>query len=172
MSTQDNADTKLRLASEVKLYREQPTHVEHERLRPLIEQHYGADSAEFFDQEGCLPLTEHGGLGGYPWPMHRESAHAYSISVLMVSVMVPLILWWLTLGHLAWWLGLILAAALGALTYLTFSYVVASLFSPNDRAERDRLDQQFREIEQRNRETAEAKAREAREARRTPDQTT
>lgn len=174
MNTQDNANTKLRLAREVARYRQHPSPVEHERLRPLIEHHYGPDSAEFFDQEGCLPLTDHGGLGGYPWPMHREAAQGYAISVLMVSAMASLFTWWLLslVTGLHWALGLALAATLGGLVYFTFSYVVAVMLLPKDMAERRRLARSFKEIEQRNQETAETKAREAREARQSPDQST
>lgn len=158
MPPQDAETQRSQVANAVMRYRRNPNALEHERLLTLVAETHGPDAAEFFDREGCLPLSHGRAL---PWPMRDDTAWLFLTTRGMLSIMASLAaLLGLTpiLGLLT---AFIIAGAVLAALWFGIPALVA-LVPPSDLQERHRLVQVYDELVQTNYESAEQRALEAR----------
>lgn len=158
-------EMKRNIEQAVASYRVNPSATEHERLLLAIERFYGPDTAEFFDQEGCLPLSGSGGLGGYPWPMHAGDTTNYAAGVLMVCMALGVGAFFALASAFGTTVAALAGLGIGVVIWFTASPVIGRLFPRKDSAERHRLVEAFEAIGARNRDAADADAARARTAR-------
>lgn len=151
------------IIEKVEHYRRAPDPVTHESLLPLIREVFGADAAEFFDQEGQLPLTS----TGLPWPMRQYEARLYTYAILAVS----------TIGTIAvtavllrtsppLQIAALLAAASGIILWYATPILARIAHVPKDITERRRLVAVYDEIRHNSAAVAAQQALRARRARR------
>lgn len=151
------AEMRDKLTERVERYTRNPTAQEHEHLLPLVGEVFGDNAAEFFDREGCLPLS----TGGFPWPMKSVAARMYALTVLAASVLgsiaAAVVLW----NFLAPWVAALVAVLFGVTLWFGIPRLT-KLFPPADLEERNRLVGVFDDIATRNRAAAEERAMQAR----------
>lgn len=159
------ARERQRVAIQVARYQREPTALEHERLLPLVEKEYGPLAAEFFDQEGCLPLASRIGPGNYPWPMRQAGTFQYAMSVLMVSLVTAFVVGWALVNIINIVPAALIGIASGFAVWFAASPVIGRFFPPQDLPERQRLVQAFAEIQKRYQRAAESEAERNRQTR-------
>lgn len=165
-------EAKNQIAQRVARYRRDPQPVEHEELVLLIDEFYGRNAAEFFDEEGWLPLTGKVGLGGFPWPMEPLAKSMYAVQVLMWSVIVAFASAVALSRVVDIRIAAVIGVGVGIALWFGATPLISRLFKPKDLAERQRLVEVFDAITERNTAAAAERAKQARNERqfgRTPD---
>lgn len=148
--TASTNEAKIQIAQRVARYRRDPQPVEHEELVLLIDEFYGRNAAEFFDQEARLPLTGKVGLGGFPWPMDPPAKSMYALHVLGWAAIVALAAAWALSRVVDIRIAAVIGVGVGIALWFGATPLVSRLFKPKDLAERQRLVEVFDAITERN----------------------
>lgn len=151
------AEMREKVTQRVERYTRNPTALEHEHLLPLVGEVFGADAAEFFDREGCLPLS----TAGFPWPMKPVAARMYALTVLAASVLGSIAAMAVLWNFLAPWVAALIAVLFGVALWFGIPRLTR-LFPPADLDERNRLVDVFDAIVTKNNTAAEERATQAR----------
>ncbi len=159
---QSTNDAKTRITQRVARYRRDPQPVEHEELVQLIDEFYGRNAAEFFDQEGRLPVTGKVGLGGFPWPMEPQEKTMYAMHVVGWSAVLVLTLTWALSRIVDTRIAALIGVGVGFALWYGATPLISRLFKPKDLTERQRLVEVFDEIIERNAAAAAERAQRAR----------
>ncbi|MDI6022675.1 hypothetical protein QBL02_03855 [Leucobacter sp. UT-8R-CII-1-4] len=144
-SSQRKSRENEHLIRDVETYEKAPTHVEHERLLVRIQHFYREPNvADFFDQEGCLPL-----VNAAPYPMKQHEAFRFQLWLTGTWILVS---FGLCAASKFWFSDntwLIAAAVISAALVFIFPIVADAIWSrrlPDDIQERLRLVNVFEEL--------------------------
>lgn len=129
----------------VEIYEKAPTNTAHENLLVRIQRVYqDPNDAEFFDQEGCLPLAT-----AAPYPMKQHEAFGFQLWLTGTWILVS---FGLCAAAMFWFSDntwLIAAAVISAALVFVFPIVADAIWSrrlPDDIQERLRLVNVFEEL--------------------------